>query len=384
MTIEETTSRIPAAAAAAALVLVLGLALAACSPSRAAERQPVPVRVQAVEKRASSGPTRYSGALEPAARVDMAFRVGGYVDLVATANGQRPLDKGDLVRRGAVLARVRVADYAQKFAQAQAQVGEARAQAALAEEELARARRLFAADAITRAELDANIARADSARAQVAGAQARSGEAGLSLSDTVLRAPMDGVVLARHVEVGALLSPGQPVITIADIRTVKAVFGAPQSLVERLQIGSSVQVFVGAESEARSPEKLRDARVTRIAPAADADGRVFSVEAALANEDRSLRPGSVISVRVPEAALPDPAVIVPLAAVIRAPQDPRGFAVFVLEGAGATTRARLRKVQLGEVIGNAVTVTEGLALDQRVVTAGSTLLRDGSDAVVIR
>jgi multidrug efflux system membrane fusion protein len=381
MTTRETMSRIQSVPGAA---LLLGLALTACSPSRAAERQPVPVRVQAVEKRASSGPTRYSGALEPAARVDMAFRVGGYVDLVATANGQRALDKGDVVRKGAVLARVRVADYAQKFAQAQAQVGEARAQASLAEEELERARRLFAADAITRAELDSKIARADSARAQVDGAQARSGEAGLSLSDTVLRAPMDGVVLARHVEVGALLSPGQPVITIADIRTVKAIFGAPQSLVERLQIGSSVQVFVGAESEARSPEKLLDARVTRIAPAADADGRVFSVEAALANEDRSLRPGSVVSVRVPEAVLPDPAVIVPLAAVIRAPRDPRGFEVFVLEGAGTTTRARLRKVQLGEVIGNAVTVTEGLALDQRVVTAGSSLLRDGSDTVVIR
>jgi RND family efflux transporter MFP subunit len=364
--------------------LLLALALPACRPSKAAEKPSVPVRVQAVERRESAGTTRFSGSLEPAARVDMAFRVGGYVDSIATARGRRLIDKGDKVTRGTVLARIRAIDYAQKVAESQAQLGEARAQAALADEELRRARRLFEGGAITQAELDSKVARADSARAQVQGALARTSEAGLSLSDTVLRAPMDGVVLSRHVEVGALVSPGQPAFTIADVHTVKAVFGAPQSLVERLHLGDAVQVFVGAESEARTPDKLVDARVTRIAPAADADGRVFSVEASLTNHDESLRPGSVVSVRVPDAEGAAPSVIVPLAAVVRSPRDPKGFAVFVLEGTGSHASARVRGVQLGEVVGNAVTVTDGLALNERVVTAGATLLRDGSDAVVIR
>jgi hypothetical protein len=111
---------------------------------------------------------------------------------------------------------------------------------------------------------------------------------------------------------------------------------------------------------------------------------VFSVEAALDNPDLSLRPGSVVSVRVPDAdGAPDSPVVVPLAAVVRAPGDARGFAVFVLDGSADRARARLRQVRLGEVVGNVVTVTDGLVADQRVVTAGSTLLRDGSDAVVI-
>jgi len=370
--------------ASCAPALLLALALPACRPSSAAVKQPVPVRVQAVERRESAGATRFSGSLEPAARVDMAFRVGGYVDRIATAGGRRLIGKGDTVTRGMVLARVRAVDYAQKVAQSQAQLGEARAQAALADEDLRRARRLFEGGAITQAELDAKVARADSARAQVQGAIARTGEAGLSLSDTVIRAPMDGVILSRQVEVGALVSPGQPAFTIADVRTVKAVFGAPQSLVERLRVGDAIQVFVGAESEARTPDKLLDARITRIAPAADADGRVFSVEASLVNRDQSLRPGSVVSVRVPEAEAARPSVVVPLAAVVRSPRDPNGFAVFVLEGTGPHTAAQLRGVQLGEVVGNAVTVTHGLALAERVVTAGATLLRDGSAAVVIR
>jgi RND family efflux transporter MFP subunit len=358
--------------------------LACKQVAAAGEKRPVPVRVETVRRSAAAGLTRYSGSLEPSARVDLAFRVGGYVETIAAVQGKRLVDKGDLVQKGELLARVRTSDYAQKVALARADVGQARAQATLADQQLERARRLFADDAITKAELDTRIAQADAARAQVQATLARAGEAEIALADTVLRAPMTGTVLARQIEIGALVAPGQPAFVIADTRTVKAVFGAPQTLVERIAPGSPVQVFVGAESEAKTPDKLLAARITRIAPAADSNGRVFSVEAALANPDRALRPGAVISVRVPDPPPHDQPVIVPLSAVVRAPGDPHGFAVFVLDGREARARARLQTVQLGEVVGNAVTVTDGLLPDQRVVTVGATLVRDGGDALVMR
>jgi RND family efflux transporter MFP subunit len=367
--------------------LALGLLLPACSHTeKAIVERPIPVKVQSVEKAAGSAPTRYSGSLEPAARVDLAFRVGGYVDKVgeiATPSGKSLLDKGDFVKKGTVVARVRLSDYAQRMALASANLDEARAQARLADEELERARRLFAADAVPKAELDAKVARAASAKAAVDAGIARSGEAGISLADTVLRAPMDGVVLSRGMEVGTLVASGQPVLALADTRNVNAVFGAPQSLVEALTLGSQIQVFVGAESEAKAPEKLLDARVTRIAPAADSSGRVFAVEASLPNPDGSLRPGTVVSVRVPSLDEPN-ALVVPLGAVVRSPRDERGFAVFVLDGQGDRAKARLTDVRLGNVVGNNVTVQSGLALDQRVVMVGATLLHDGNQAFVIR
>jgi multidrug efflux system membrane fusion protein len=366
----------------------IAIALGGCGQApKTAEKPPVPVKVRVVEKRPNAGPMRYSGSLEPASKVDMAFRVAGYVDALGevSQNGKRrTLEKGDFVKKGTMLARIRSGDYAQKVATANAQVGEARAQAKLATLELERAKRLFEAKTISKAELDAKTANFEAANAQVAGAVARSREAGVSLSDTVLRAPMDGVILSRQLEVGSLISPGQPVITIADTRSVKAVFGAPQSLVEKLQIGTSLSVFVGAESESKAPQKLLASKVTRIAPSADENGRVFSVEVALANEKGDLRPGSVVSVHVPDSAFAASTMIVPLGAVVRSPRDARGFSVFVLEGSGERAPARLRDVRLGEVIGNSVTVTDGLALDQRVVTVGATLLRDGDDAIVIR
>lgn len=361
--------------------------LPSCSkPAAASEPTPIPVKVEAVASRDTGGMSRYSGALEPAVKVELAFRIGGYVTELAelpTEQGKRSIDKGDFVKKGTVLMRIRASEYAEKALSASAQVGEANAQQKLALQDLERAKRLYDGRAISRAEYDAASAKAEAAQASVAAARARAGEAAVAVADTVLKAPRDGVVLARPAEIGALVSPGQPVIVLAETRVMKAVFGAPQVLVERLGVGSPVSIFVGAESEARTPERLLEARVTRIAPSADTNGRVFSVEAALPNEDGSLRPGAVVSVRIPEAASPKPELVVPLRSIIRSPRDPHGFSAFVLEGEGDRARARLRDVELGEVVGNGVTVTNGLSGSDRVVTVGATLLRDGNEAVVI-
>jgi multidrug efflux pump subunit AcrA (membrane-fusion protein) len=123
--------------------------------------------------------------------------------------------------------------------------------------------------------------------------------------------------------------------------------------------------------------------VTRIAPAADVKGRVFSVEAELPNPDGALKPGTVISVRVPGAVPDQGSLSVPLSAVVRSPTDARGFSVFVVDGQAPRGRARLHDVKLGEVLGNSITVESGVELGQRVVTMGATLIQDGSDAVVI-
>jgi RND family efflux transporter MFP subunit len=374
--------------AGAALILAALSTLTACGqPAAAAIDKPTPVKVEPVSSRPSTATSRYSGALEPATQVTMSFRVAGYVDALGQidAGGKlRPLDKGDVVKKGAVLARLRASDYEHKVSTGQALVSDAAAQAKLSQLELERSRRLFAANVISQAELDVQEARSESARAGFKDAVARSGEAGLALADTVLRAPMDGVVLTRHVEVGSLVAAGQPAVTLADVRNVKAVFGAPQVLVERLEIGEAVQVFVGAEAEDKAPEKLLDARVTRIAPAADQSGRVFSVEALLPNPSGELRPGAVVSVRVPTQSVSAETLVVPLSSVVRSRRDPRGFSVFVLEGETDRGAVRETAVALGEVVGNTVTVTDGLVQSQRVVTVGASLLRDGGSAVVIR
>jgi RND family efflux transporter MFP subunit len=366
----------------------IGLSLA-CSTheSQRAAPSPVPVKVERVAPAAEVTLARYSGSIEPIASVDMAFRVGGYVDRIGQVRGDdgalRALAEGDVVTRGSLLARIRSEDYAQKVATARAGLGQARSEAKLAEMELGRSQKLYAANAISKAELDTKVARAEFARANVDASAARASEAGVALDDTLLRAPMDGVILARDLEVGALVSPGRVVLTVADVSRVKARFAVPEAVVEKLSVGSPVSVHVGAERETRAVQRAFDARVTRIAPAADSRGRVFSIEAELPNPEGALRPGSVISVRLPEATLAAAPASVPLSAIVRSPTDPRGFAAYVLEGNEPRGTVRLAAVKLGEVLGNAVSVQSGLSVGQRVVTIGSTLVRDGGEAVVI-
>jgi RND family efflux transporter MFP subunit len=374
---------------AVASTALFSIALIGCSTHHESvtSKSPIPVQVRPVTEATGVALSRYSGSLEPAARVDLAFRVNGYVEMLGQVTGEdgkpRPFEQGDFVKRGAVLARIRSADYSQKVATAQAGISQARSDAKLAAVELSRAEKLFASNSISKAELDAKVARSEYADANVAAAVARAGEAGVALEDTVLKAPMDGVILSRDLEVGTLISPGRSVIAIADLSRVKAVFAVPDAVVEKLSIGSPLTVHVGAEREADAPQRSLDARVTRIAPAADAKGRVFSIEAELPNPDASLKPGSVISVRIPQAALSQASLSVPLSAVVRPPNDARGFAVFVVEGRATRGKAHLQTVKLGEVLGNAVTVESGLNVGQRVVTVGSTLIQDGSDTVVI-
>lgn len=360
-------------AAAAAFVSV---ALAGCAQHvEPVARKPIPVRAQEVRAGARDVLTRFSGSLEASTRVDMAFRVGGYVEAVA-------IEQGDFVKKGSMLARLRSSDYAQKVATARAAVAEARAQAKLAGTELERARKLYASKTITKADFDTLQARSESAEASVAGAVARVAEAEVARADTTLRAPMDGVVLARSVEVGGLVSPGAPAIAMADTRTVNAKFGVPQALVETLELGMPLEVHVGAEGEAGAGPTLA-ARITKIAPSADGSGRVFSVEAELPNEGGALRVGSVVSVHMVSAQPERAALSVPLSAVVRAPNDANGFAVFVLPGDKPEALAKLTTVELGHVRGNAVTVTAGLSEHARVVTTGAPLLRDGSAAIAI-
>jgi multidrug resistance efflux pump len=278
-------------------LLILGLLLSACS-SRAPAPQPKPVRTSSVEVLSNNSTLRYSGSIGPATQLEVAFKVGGYVSGIQQVRGVdgqlRYLQGGDVVKKGSPLAIIRQGDYQVKVNEAQSQANEARAGieaaknqraqaesavntalAQLSEAEAAfarakldfeRARTLINSQSITKTEFDAAKAQYEVAEAHVAAAKAQVNtakaaakvaasqvaameaksrsagevvnEAKIPLGDTVLRAPMDCTILKREVEVGTLIAPGKPGFLIADLRTVKAVFGVPDRGVQNLRLGS--------------------------------------------------------------------------------------------------------------------------------------------------
>jgi multidrug efflux system membrane fusion protein len=330
----------------------------------------VDARKQAVER-----PLRYSAAIEPETRLDLAFRVGGYVASLASVGG-RPIDDGDRVTDGMVLATVRQADYDERVKQAQSQLAEAGAARSVAAQALARAEALFAARSLTKPELDQARAAVESIDAKIAGAQGVVAQAELARNDSTLRAPMTGVVLRRLVEVGSLVGPGSPGFVLADTRSVKVVISVPDTMLPRFPLRAVERV----QTEAL-PDRRYDGRVSSISPTADPRSRLFEVQLTLANPDGALKPGMVASVDVAgdgdATRTAAEALVLPLSAVVRAPGGGEGYAVFIVEELDGAFTARLRPIRLGELLGNQITVAAGLSGGERVIVQGAGIVADG-------
>ncbi len=367
------------------LPVVFGV-LAGCRAPATTPPTPQAVKVALVERAASASARRYSAHIEPASRVELAFKVGGYVESIAKVPGvdgqPRTLQEGDLVEAGRELASIRRTDYAQKLAEAEAALAQAKAGADQAQLDEGRAAKLAERNSIAAAELDGARTKLASANAVLAGAKARVDEAKTALADTSLRAPMAGVIVRRSIELGTLAAPGAIAFSIADVRSVKAVFGVPDTALAHVHLGAAQTVT----SDAFAGVALRG-RITRIAPSADAKSRVFEAEVLLPNGDDRLKIGMVVALSLgdgePAAAGALDTPLVPLSAIVRAAPGASTYAVFVVEDASGAKLVHARVVELGDYLGRVIPVRSGLVGGERIVVQGAGLLSDGEHVEVV-
>ena len=372
-------------------VLISLAAACACHHEAVPAPQPIAVKVAVVEHATSAAGTRYSAQINPATRLDLSFKVGGYVDSVATVPGvdgkPRLLQDGDRVRAGMQLAAIRRTDYAQRLAEAQAALAQAQAGVDQATLDLERTEKLAATNAVAGAELDAARTKRDSAAATLSGARARVDQAAIALSDIVLRSPLDGIVLKRSIEVGALAAPGTVAFAVADVGSVKAAFGVPDVVLPRVHLGEVMAITTEAY-----PGAQFEGRITLIAPSADPRSRVFEVDVTIPNPDGRLKPGSVAALSLDTGdAQAQAQPLIPLSAIVRSPrsrtqaptQTPQ-FAVFIVDTTAGHAVARTRDVELGEYLGHVIPVKRGLTGGETVVVQGAGLLSDGEPVEVIQ
>lgn len=354
----------------------------ACTRAASEPRQLTPVRVAQVQNISTGSETRYSANIVPNAQVDLAFKSGGYVVSIRQVQGSdgrsRSIDTGDWVSRGTVLAVVRQQDYADRCEQAQAQLARAQADFDHAKLSFDRTSNLYSTQSATKPDFDQAKAQYDSSTASLNSAKASLAEAQTALDDSSLRAPFDGWVIKRSIDVGALVGPTAPAFTIADTRSVRAVFGVPDNAMGRIKLGQRQAITTDS-----FPEEF-SGHVSAISPAADPKSRVYSVEVTIPNPRNQLKSGMIASLALGGEILPTSVLAVPLSAVIRDPQNTQGFAVLIAEGAGDPVTVRSRNVELGDAYGNMIQVLSGLRTGERVVTAGSTLVRSGDKVRVMQ
>jgi len=353
-----------------------------CGHAESEAKPLTPVRMAEVQNISTGAETRYSANITPNAQVDLAFKSGGYVESIRQVRGAdgrlRNLDIGDWVTRGTVLAVVRQKDYTDQREQAKAQVARAQADFEHARLNLDRTSKLYSTQSATKPELDSAQAQYDSAVAGLSNAKALLDQAQTALSDATLRAPFDGWITRRNVDLGALVGPSVAGFTIVDTHSVRVVFGVPDNAMGKIRLGQTQQITTDV-----FPEPFAG-RVTAISPAADPKSRVYSVEVTVPNPKNQLKAGMIASLSFGGEVLPSQVLVVPLSAVIRDPQNAQAFAVLTTEDKGDPATVRARTVQLGDAYGNMIEVLGGVKAGERVVASGATLVKSGEQVRIIQ
>ena len=367
--------------------LLLGLALASlagvsgCRKEASVPSALTPVRTAEVQSIDAGTSNTYSANIQPYQQVDLSFKSSGYlasIRQVRDANGHtRNIDLGDYVPKGTVLATVQPDDYREKVDQAKASLARSQAENERATLSFDRISKLFAVGAATKPDYDDANAQLQSTAAAVANSKAQVAEAQIALNYCDLKAPFDGWVLKRSVDVGTFVGPATNGFTLADTRSVKAVFGVPDTAIGQVKLGSPQSITTEALPGSFS------GHITSISAAADAKSRVYSVEVRIDNQDNRLKAGMIATISIGGGRPNTRVMVVPLTAVVRSPGNPNGFAVFLTEGIGDSPKVHTQDVTLGDTYGNSIAVLSGLTDKDRVVTSGTNMIKNGDQVRVI-
>lgn len=260
-------------------------------------------------------------------------------------------DDGDFVEAGDVLVQL-------TNREEEALLAEARANLDDAELQLARIENLAGQNLVPASELDTGRSRTEASQARLDTVLAR-------LSDRLILAPFSGVLGFRQVSPGTLLQPNTAITTLDDISTIKLDFTVPETFLGAVTPGARVL------AEAASyPDREFEGEVRTVGSRVDPVTRAIQVRAHVPNDDRALRPGMLLTVRIVMAERQS--LVVPENAVYQI-QD-RHY-IYVV---GNDLVARERQIETGERRYGIVEVTGGLEEGEHVVTEGIVKLRDGA------
>lgn len=306
-----------------------------------------------------------SGTGVLAARRDMPVSVVGEGGRVLSVL----VEPGAWVRAGQTLAVIERSVQTQQAASLAAQVDVARANAKLAEANLARARALVGNGFISKADLDTRVANRDAAAAQVDVALAQLNQARASMARLDVRSPADGLVLTRTVEPGQVVSGSSGVLfRVAMKGEMEMQLALNEGDLSGVKVGDKGSVTPVGSSRAVA------GTVWQVSPVVDAQSRQGRVRILLPY-DPALRPGAFASATVSTGTTTG--VLLPESAV---QSDDKGNFVFVV----ANGKAMRRAVKTGAVTDVGVAVTSGLSGGEQVVATAGGFLAPGDTVHPVR
>lgn len=346
------------------LWLVIPILFVACSKPEAPKSRPPPlVGVTQVSTEDVWETVRAPVDVRPLAQADVGAKVVGYLDSVL-------VDRGDVVKRGQLLALVRPSDLPDQLGAAKSAYQQAQAGVALAKANLDRAQKLAPQGVVSQQDLQQATTSAATAAGAEAAAQSQMEVIAVRLGETRLVAPFDGVITNRRLDPGALvgLAASPPVVTVARIDRVRVFVGATEREAPALKLGQDATLSLDA-----FPGRTFSGKVERLSPAFDPVTRTLDAEVQLDNSNGELRPGMYGRASV-RTAVHTGALVVPVSSVVVS--DGRAW-VYVLQQGDVRTVAR-RIVKVGVDLGDRLEIVDGLKAGEVVVAEGVDSVFDGA------
>ena len=260
------------------------------------------------------------------------------------------------------------------------EVQSAKASYELAQSEFARIQSLLDQHVVSQSEFDQRRTQMEAARQQyesskngaaqqyqsLLAARARVTLARKAHTDTVVRAPFNGIVAQRVVSVGNYVNKGTKVAVVVRVDPMRVQLTIPEQFVSTVGVGQTVAFAVDAY-----PGRSFEGRVRYISPALEANQRALTVEAVVANPSGELKPGLFATARI-EQATRTPAILVPTSSVQTIAGTSR---VYVVNG----DRVEERIVTVGQTVDDdLVEVVSGLKAGERIATKNVAQLADGT------
>ncbi len=309
-----------------------------------------PVEIAVVERVTMANTSLVTGLLEPIRTVSVNAQLGGALLEVRAEEGTR-------VRAGQLLAQIDAREL-------EAQLRAAEAVLTFADATAKRSAELFGKQIVTAAENERDQSALASARATATQLKTR-------LDFARIESPIDGVVTARFVQSGDIVSSNTRLFTVSDLSTLVVRLPVSELEVSQLRAGASVDLSVDALAGARFPGRIR-----RIFPAADSVTRLIPVEVAITGNSTSLlRPGYTVRATLNLDTKND-ALVVPTRAVLGATG---ARSVFVIREGLAERRA----VRVGADVDGRLEVFSGLNRGDTVIVAGNSLVREGGQVRIV-
>jgi HlyD family secretion protein len=341
-----------------AAVLALRLTQALTTKKANADKTSIPtVSVTAVGL--STVPTNIQIIGTIAARYDMPIGVEGDAGRIAAIY----VEAGDHVKRGQVLARLNVSVLQPQVANLEAALEQARAESELADAEYHRAVAVGASGALSAEETQRRKSSTLTAAAKVKLAGAQLAEARAKLARAEVRAPADGTILTRNVEVGQTATPGgEALFRLSEGGEVELRGQVAEQDLPLLQIGQDVSVRLTGTSHP-FPGKVR-----LLGAVIDPQTRLGTVRVAL-KPDPNLRPGAFARAEVTVSNAER--TVLPQTAVLT---DEKGTYVLVVT---AQNKVERRAVHVSGIVGNGVSISDGVKNKEEVVATAGAFLQEG-------